>query len=79
MNVATIRWLVRQVQIRQLRFGETRRDVLRWTVVPYIGYPGGHRRFYAGDPEDGPHFRTLPNAIDYARRQCVQRYGRSAS
>lgn len=79
MKVSTIRWHVRQVQIRQPRFGETRRDVLRWTVIPYIGYPGSDYRRFAHDPDDGPHFRTLGEAVAYARAQCATRYGKVAS
>lgn len=36
MNVR-LRWMVRRSPIRSPKFGESPRDVLGWTVTPYLG------------------------------------------
>lgn len=36
MNVR-LRWMVRRAPIRPAKFGESPRDVLGWTVTPYLG------------------------------------------
>lgn len=38
-----MRWLIRRAVIREPRFGETRQDVLGWTVQPYITLDDGTR------------------------------------
>lgn len=39
-----MRWLIRRAVIREPRFGETRLDVLAWTVQPYITLADGDRQ-----------------------------------
>lgn len=39
-----MRWLIRRAVIREPRFGETRLDVLGWTVQPYITLADGDRQ-----------------------------------
>ena len=40
-----MRWLVHRAPARQPRFGETARDVLAWTVQPYVTLGDGSRQF----------------------------------
>lgn len=74
MKTITFRWLVRQTAIRNPRFGETREDVLRWGVYPYIQRPDGYRVFPDQDHPFSTH-RSLEAAHAAVRRECERRYG----
>ena len=64
-----MRWLVRLEPVRQPRFGETHRDVLRWVVRPYQVWGG--KRVWAGK---GVEFPTLTAAHRYATGRAVIHY-----
>ena len=68
----TVRWLVRQELVREPRFGETKRDVLRWTVRQYLRLDGNRRIHTFSAPT---YYRSLAAAIEEARRRCAERYG----
>ncbi|QOC24814.1 MULTISPECIES: hypothetical protein [Microbacterium] len=61
-----MRWLIQRAILREPRFGETRRDVLGWTVQPYVELGDGSRQFF-NDPVPFP---TLAAAHRYARSEC---------
>lgn len=61
-----MRWLIRRAVIREPRFGETRLDVLGWTVQPYITLGDGSRQTLH-EPKPFP---TLSTAHRYARSEC---------
>lgn len=77
MRTITFRWLVRQLIIREPRFGETRDDVVRWGVFPYLGQADGIRIFPHEDVPFSTH-RSLQAAHAAARHECERRYGRPA-
>lgn len=68
-NPITVRWLVRQEVVREPRFGESKRDVLRWAVRNYM--QTGTTRAY-GSPT---YYRSPGPAIAEAQRRCAERYG----
>lgn len=61
-----MRWLIQRAAIREPRFGETRRDVLGWTVQPYLTLGDGSRQTL-NKPVPFP---TLAAAHRYARSEC---------
>ncbi|WZH36271.1 MAG: hypothetical protein PIR02_16105 [Microbacterium enclense] len=65
----TVRWLVRQELIREPRFGETKRDVLRWAVRQYVQIDGTRTYSYP------TYFGAPGPAAEEARRRCADRYG----
>lgn len=62
-----MRWLVARRPIRQPRFGESPRDVLAWTVTPYIVVADERVLFASAGP-----FASLLLACAHARRECAR-------
>lgn len=73
MNVR-LRWMVR-LEARQARLGEKVRDVVAWTVTPYLGRRADGTLIVTGERRSFPG-RT--RAYEYARRQMRLHY-RSAA
>lgn len=70
--VSRIRWLIRREAYREPRFGETRRDVVRWAVRTYIAAPNGRRTFLDVIPT---YFASLSKAHAYATSSAQRLYG----
>lgn len=64
-----MRWIIRRAVIREPRFGETRRDVLGWTVQPYIPLGGGMRGLFE---RPAARFETLRAAHRYATAEAAR-------
>lgn len=60
-----MRWLVRRGVVRAPRFGETRVDVIGWSVQPYLTLGDGSRQML-NQPKP---FDTLTAAHRYARAE----------
>ncbi|WP_396645402.1 hypothetical protein [Microbacterium sp.] len=68
---AGIRWLVYQAPIRQPRFGERTRDVLRWHSRAYLADTAGVNRVFLEEAVQG---KTLASAHLRARNECRRFY-----
>ena len=75
-RTGAIRWYVRLAPSRDLRFGETARDVLMWSVFPYT------HRDSAGEPvptQSPTFFASRGAAIALGRRMARMTYGTGGS
>lgn len=68
-----MRWLVRREPVRQPRFGENARDVVEWTVHPYLTLASGERAFL----EPVASFPGLRAAHAHARRESIRHHNRA--
>jgi len=71
---AGIRWLVYRAPIRQPRFGERARDVMRWHSRAYLADTAGINRVFL---EDAHQAKTLASAHLRARNECRRFYRRT--
>ena len=68
-TIHTTRWHIRLEAYRHPKFGETRRDVLRWAVREYTPTLTRPEQVHP------TYFKNLIAAHVYARRACTRRYG----
>lgn len=72
---AGIRWLIYQAPIRQPKFGESKRDVLRWHSRAYLADTAGVNRVFLEIPVQG---KTLASAHLRARNECRRFYRKTS-
>lgn len=73
---AGVRWLIYRAPVRQPRFGESRRDVMRWHSRAYLADTAGINRVFL---EDAHQASGLVAAHLRARNECRRFYRRTST